>query len=263
MIAGSWSLSQARASFLPLPRYSLDTLADVQARFGIISGDVGLLAQGAKEWIAPHEGLPIEPGDEIRTGEDGRVELIMSDNALWLPSPKVTSKPNTSTPTPSTPQFIVGNLDGGEVDSERAASTVQRWEFNTPAAVIAIRGTEFAIEFSKKNGARLGVFEGTVGLAPAETAEGQQPPIDVDAGHEAIVKRGRPIQTTTKFSPSMKVIAAALPAFRRRLREVQHTWSPFTPDVRAEARKRFVAPPPKPIHHRPPVRKSPTASANS
>src|SRR5258708_28970241 len=65
-----------------------DPLAENQARIGVITGDVGLLSQGAPEWIEPHEGLPIEPGDHIRTGEDGRVELQMSENALWILEPE-------------------------------------------------------------------------------------------------------------------------------------------------------------------------------
>ena len=59
-----------------------DTLAENQARFGVITGDVGLLSLGAVDWIEPHEGLPIEPGDRIRTGEDGTVEVIMGENIL-------------------------------------------------------------------------------------------------------------------------------------------------------------------------------------
>src|SRR5437016_2479434 len=66
---------------------SADPLAENQARFGVISGDVGLLSQGAREWIEPHEGLPIEPGDTIRTGEDGRVELAMNEGVAWSLEP--------------------------------------------------------------------------------------------------------------------------------------------------------------------------------
>ena len=72
---------------LAAPLYA-DTLAENQARFGVITGDVGLLSQGAPEWIEPHEGLPIEPGDHIRTGEDGQAELIMSDKAVWVLEPQ-------------------------------------------------------------------------------------------------------------------------------------------------------------------------------
>src|ERR1700733_13042224 len=84
---------------LAAPVVAVDTLDEVQVRFGVITGDVGLLPQGAVEWIEPHEGLPIEIGDHIRTGEDGRVEIISSENALWLLEPQsdvVAERENTN-----------------------------------------------------------------------------------------------------------------------------------------------------------------------
>jgi len=221
-----------------------DDLAETQARFGMITGDVGLLAQGAKDWIEPHEGLPIEIGDEIRTGEDGRVELVLSDNAVWLlesESHVVAERMDTNT---GRLQLSSGTLVG-KVDTARVAGTVQRWEFDTPAAVASVHGTEFGLVVSKKEGTHLGVFEGIVDLEPAETAEGLQPPIQVASGHEGVSKRGRPIQTLGKFGPAMQAIAAAVPAFRRRVRQIQNTWSPFTPATRLEARRKFVAIVPK------------------
>src|SRR5438132_975029 len=119
-----------------VPQAGADPLAENQSRFGAIQGDVGLLSQGASEWIEPHEGLPIEPGDRIRTGEDGQVELIMSENALW------TLEPETEVVAEHT-ERNAGRLDLesgallGRVDSARTAGVVQRWEFNTPVSVAA------------------------------------------------------------------------------------------------------------------------------
>ncbi len=238
-----------------------EPLTENQARFGVITGDVGLLTQGAMDWIEPHEGLPIEPGDHIRTGEDGRVEILLSENALWMLEPEselVTEHMDTDT---GRFNLSSGTLMG-KVDSERTAGTVQRWEFNTPAAVAAIRGTEFILECSKTEGTRLGVFEGTVDLEPAETAAGLQPPVEVPMGHEAVAKRGRPIQTLKTFSPRMRAWSTALPAFRRRQKQIQNTWSPFTPTVRQELRLKFVKalpkakPRPRPVKRKIPVENS-------
>ena len=182
------------------------------------------------------------------------MEIILSENAFWMLEPESDVVAEHTDTNIGQFDLSSGTLMG-KVDSERTAGTVQKWEFNTPAAVAAIRGTEFALECSKKEGTRLAVFEGSVDLEPAETAEGLQPPMEVPFGHEGVAKRGRPIQVLKKFSARMQALAAALPAFRRRQRQIQNTWSPFTPDVRLEARKKFVAPPPKPVQPRPPVRK--------
>jgi hypothetical protein len=227
-----------------------DPLAENQARFGVITGDVGLLAQGAPEWIEPHEGLPIEPGDQIQTGEDGRVELIMGENVLW------TLEPETEVVTEHM-EINTGRLNLtsgtllGKVDSARAAGVAQRWEFNTPMAVAAVRGTEFALQFSKAEGSLLGVFEGTVEMEPAETAEGLQPPVRVNAGQEAVAARGKALKTLVKFSPPMQLLAAKKTNLERRQSKIQDTWSPFTTATRAEARKKFVAAPPKRARVRP------------
>lgn len=221
-----------------------EPLSENQARFGAITGDVGLLTQGAADWIVPQVGLPLEPGDRIRTGEDGRAEVIFSDKALWV------LEPNTEVVTEHTDNRT-GRIDLdagvllGKVDSEHAAGSAQRWEFYTPAAVIAIRGTEFAIDVSRQEGTRLGVFEGTVEMQAAETAEGPQPPQDIGAGHEALAQRNRTIQVAARFSPRLAALAARRAVVRRRQQAIENTWSPFTPTVRAELRRKLVTPPVK------------------
>jgi hypothetical protein len=227
-----------------------EPLSENQSRFGVITGDVGLLTQGADDWIEPHEGLPIEPGDHIRTGEDGQVELVLSDNALWWLEPQTEAVMEHTETNAGRLDLSSGTLLG-DVDSARAAGIVQRWEFNTPAAVIAVHGTEFAIEVVPRQEARLGVFEGMVEMQPAETAEGPQPPVQVSEGQESISKRGKSIQTLAHFSPRMKILLSKRPSLEKRLKRVQDTWSPFTPSVRATLRSKFVAAP-KPHPHRSP-----------
>jgi len=221
-----------------------EPLAENQSRFGVITGDVGLLTQGAIDWIEPHEGLPMEPGDHIRTGEDGSVELVMSDNVLWVLEPQ-TEVVMEHTETNSGRLDLTGGRLSGRVDSKRAAGTAQRWEFNTPAAVAAVRGTEFGIAASRQEGMHLGVFDGVVEVQPAETAEGPQPAQEVPAGREAVIRRGQPIQTFAKFSAAVSALAARRQAVRSRQKVIENTWSPFTPSVRKELRARFVSAPPK------------------
>ncbi len=270
MASGKWPKRHLRSVIYHLPcllvlaichlpcRVQADTLAENQARFGVITGDVGLLYQGAPEWIEPHEGLPIEPGDRIRTGEDGEVELIMGENVLWMLEPETEIVTEHMETHAGRLNLSSGTLLG-KVDSARAAGIAQQWEFNTPASVVAIRGTEFALQFSKPEGCHLGVFEGTVEVEPAETAEGLQPPVRVSVGQEAVSRRGKPLQMLTKFTPRMQALSAKRAFVARRQRQIQNTWSPFTPAVRAESRRKFVAAPPK----RPRIRPHPVRARHS
>jgi hypothetical protein len=231
---------------LALPAIA-EPLSENQSRFGVITGDVGLLTQGADHWIEPHDGLPLEPGDHIRTGEDGVVELAMSENALWI------LQPGTEVVVEHT-DLNAGRLDLaegrliGKVDSARTAGTVQHWEFNTPAAVVAIRGTEIGLWASKEEGTHLGVFEGKVDMQGAETAEGPQPVTEIQVGKEAVARRGRPVQAASKYSPTMSLLAGKRRDMQHRQQVIENTWSPFTPTLRTELRKKFVAAPAK---HRP------------
>ncbi len=227
-----------------------EPLAENQARLGVITGDVGFLSQGALEWIEPHEGLPLEPGDRIRTGEDGQVELVLSENVVWILESQTELVAEDMEINSGRFNLTTGGVLG-KVDSKRSAGVPQKWEFNTPASVIAIRGTEFALDYTRAEGSHLGVFEGTVELEPAETAQGRQPPVPITAGHEAVIQHGRPIQTTTKFSPRMQARLNGRSYLAGRLRHIQNTWSPFTPTVRTELRRKFVSPPPKRASRRP------------
>jgi hypothetical protein len=221
-----------------------ESLAETQARFGVITGDVGLLTQGAVEWIEPHEGLPLEVGDRIRTGEDGRVELIASENALWVLEPETEVVSEQMGTHAGRLNLSSGTLLG-QVDSARTAGTPQRWEFNTPVAVVAVRGTEFAIEVAPRQSTRLGVFEGEVEMQAAETAEGLPAPVRVGSGQEAFLRRGRGSIMLSKFGPRMEHLARWRGGLRQRQARIQRTWSPHTPIVRQELRRKFVAPAPK------------------
>jgi hypothetical protein len=221
-----------------------EPLSENQARFGVITGDVGLLAQGADHWIVPHEGLPIEPGDHIRTGEDGTVEIVPSAHALWILQPGTDGVVEHNDVNAGRVDLSSGSLLG-KVDSRRTVGTVQRWEFDTPAAVLAVRGGDFAITVTHDDGTRLGVFEGSVDMEPAETAEGPAPPQEVLAGHEASARRGKAVQVLARLSPRLAALSALRPVLHVRQTQIEDTWSPLTPTVRAELRRAYVAAPPK------------------
>lgn len=217
-----------------------DGLADNQARFGVITGDVGLLTQGARDWIVPHDGLPIEPGDHIRTGEDGQVEIIVSQNALWLLRPE-TDIVMEHTETNEGQLDISKGVLLGKLDSGRV-SAAQHWEFNTPMAVCAVRGTEFAIDVPQKQESHLGVFEGNVEMRPAEGASGESSPVRVPAGQEGVLQRGKTLKLLKKFSPGMQQHYQDRVLVEKALIRNQGTWSPYTEALRLNLRRKFVAP---------------------
>ncbi len=225
---------------LSVSRSVAEPLAENQARFGSVTGDVGVLTQGAKDWIAPHEGLPIEPGDHIRTAEDSQVELVMAQNVLWVLEPE--SEMIMEHMEENAGRFdIASGALLGKVDSKRTLGS-QLWEFATPTAVCAVRGTEFAIESTRTDGSHLAVFEGEVEMRSAEAATGEGTPVRIGALEEGVMKRGIPFKKLSSYSPRMARRAAQRALLSASLAKVERTWSPHTPHVREELRAKFVPP---------------------
>lgn len=227
-----------------------EDLAENQARLGVVTGDVGLLSQGAPEWIEAKEGLPLEIGDRLRTGVEGRVEMLVSEVALWALEPESEVLAERMDEDHGRFQLSSGTLLG-TVNSTKAAGRAQLWEIYTPVAGVAIRGTQFALHFSRAIGARLGVYEGEVEVQPAETAEGLPAATRVSANQEAFIPRGKPLRLLTAQSPLMVSLRARRVQVKRRQSQLEGTWTAFTPSVKKELRRKFVAPPPKPRPARP------------
>ena len=98
-------------------------------------------------------------------------------------------------------------------------------------------GTEFAHRVSRqRDGTHLGVFEGTVDIQPAETAEGPQPPVqEVRRAAKRRLRSGRPIQVLSHFGPAHEGFSAKRASLRRRQKQIEDTWSPFTHGARGPA----------------------------
>jgi len=213
-------------------------LAENQGRFGVVEGDVGFLPQGSSEWLEPHEGMPIESGDQIRTADDSQAELRMSPNVLWVLQPE-TQVAAERTDSRSGRLHLTAGALLGKVDSSRVPIQ-QRWDFSTPAAAIAVRGTEFALSFSSVDGTRLAVYEGLVEMQAAETAEGPQPVERIGANQEGWVRRGRPLTVQKTFSPEMQRLRERRAELRKRMAVHQQGWSVWNPQDRKELRKKMV-----------------------
>ena len=228
-------------------------LAENQSRFGAIEGDVGYLPQGFHEWQEPHEGLPFEPGDHLRTADDSRVELQMTENVLWILEPESEAVVEDANDHAGRVDLVEGTLLG-TVDTSRIA-TPQHWELNTPAATVIVHGTQFALSFSAKDGSRLGVFQGEVEMSAAESAAGEPTPIRVAAHEEGRVTHAHPVAGAYPFSPAMRALHARQPELRRRQARAEEGWSYWNPEDRAALRKKYVAAPPKRRAERPHVMK--------
>jgi hypothetical protein len=235
--AGVTSLILLAGICLPI---HADDLAENQARFGAVTGTVQILTQGADDWLDVQTGLPIDVGDEIRTDEDGEAELWVAENVVWVIAPGS--------------DLIVGRTEGQEGHLqlcrgalrgkvETPTHRVGVWEFETPVAVCAVRGTEFALTHSEVDGTHLGVFKGVVAMRQAETATESFSPVMIGANEEGILVKRQPLRKLTSFTPVISAQARELPRLQRRFHEAGAVWTPLTRSYRLEMRRKLVPAP--------------------
>jgi hypothetical protein len=244
-LASSMLVAVAVAFASPLS--SANELAENQARFGEITGTVEVLSQGAVEWVEAHKDLPLETGDQIRVGEESQAELSIAPNVLWVAGGETELIVGHTTEKEGRISMRRGVLSG---KVEPLAGRLGSWNFETPAGVCGVRGTEFILTHSDEEGTELAVAKGIVELQPAESAEGNVPPVLIGAGEQGILKKRMPLRKLTRFTPAMQARVRHLPRIQKRFRDTAGVWSPLTHAYRVELRRKFIAPPPK-IRRRP------------
>ena len=218
-----------------------------QARVGLVKGDVKILQTGAAEWAVLKQDLPLESGDQILTGEDGEVEIAVAENVLWLLLPNsqfVIGRTETSRGTFSMPEgTLLGKVSHGP------AGESQEWQFQMPTAMCSIKGTEFGIVMSKKEGMQLGVYSGQVEVRTVDL-EDRQPPYLVAAKEEGQAQRGQTFLKKIQLGSEFVALSKRLPEVRERSSSIQNAWTSFTKEERLLVRRKFL-PEIKPPQKRP------------
>jgi hypothetical protein len=143
-------------------------------------------------WRAARAGDPLSPGDVVRTGHDGRAELVLAAGSVRLYGDTLLRLPAAS----SAP----GSADAVELDEGSSLFDVLRrgrddFEVRTPEVVVSIKGTRFLVA---EAGAEVAVFHGTVGLH-RESQPARE--LLVREGFAALVEPGRPFELRWTGAP--------------------------------------------------------------
>ncbi len=178
------------------------------AVFGLptrVKGDVRIKTK--QGWKPLNASTPFRPGDVVETGEASHVEFVTPDGFI------VQMGPNSSLQASVPPKrsrwerfkgrvrFTVMCLKkkglARELTAGRYQASCTRPVLRLRMATLAVRGTEFEAESLDGQATRIRVTEGTVEL----TLDGHEAPIDVPAGHEAIL-RDDAIEGPRPFEPA-------------------------------------------------------------
>ena len=234
-----------KTSFLILPAALLlfkfsAAAEDFDARLGAISGSVEVLAAPeADVWSDAEEGMPLSAGDKVRSGADSSAEIALDDGGVIRLGENSTVK--VSSLGRSSASFF---LDMGSLVAKIQGllkKKLERLEVRTPAAVAAVRGTEFCVEHDQaENETTAGVFdEGKLSVSAIDAdgkpvAEGL-----VEQGNEVSLRAGAREVRPAGMRRLLRRRAHVL-AMRTRLTALRKTWKRMPPEKRMELRERFT-----------------------
>ncbi|GAA4422152.1 FecR family protein [Acidovorax lacteus] len=114
------------------------------------TGDVQLRRAGSTSAVS--KGLPVEAGDVLLTGADGRAQIRFSDGGLvaLYPGSQFTVTRYADTGNPAQDQFAVSLLQGGlrAITGLIGKREPRNYQVTTPTAVVGIRGSAFLVAFN-------------------------------------------------------------------------------------------------------------------
>ncbi|PIU20645.1 MAG: hypothetical protein COT18_01180 [Elusimicrobia bacterium CG08_land_8_20_14_0_20_59_10] len=227
------------AAFLLLGLAGPSCAEDYDARLSTFTGSVDVLAAGETDsWREAEADMPLEAGDKVRTAQDSSAELTLDGGGL-LRLGENSSTELSSLKTGSSSFFLRAGSLVAKIKGLLKAG--QRFGVRTPAAVCAIRGTEFGVEHDEEGGeTTAGVFD--EGSLSVSSLDGDGAPIAeemVEKGDEVNLRAGQ-----RKFKPARmrrlirhrKVLLAA----RGRLAKLGKNWKRLPQGKRQELRERFM-----------------------
>jgi len=138
-------------------------------RLGLISGEVSIGRGEPPVWSPPRSGDALAAGDQIRTGREGRVELVWQGATIRLFGDSLLRLPEERRGVA---------LDQGDGLFDVLKRVGKSFEVETPDVVVSVKGTRFAVELEGET-ASVAVYRGSVGVRTSETLQ-----------HEVIVREG-------------------------------------------------------------------------
>jgi Flp pilus assembly protein TadD len=150
------------------------------------AGEVEFQSASSTNWQHAPVGTTLRPGDRLRTRDESRAAVQLSDRSIL----RLNEQTTLEIFAPRHAEKKRFGLKGGSIfffNREKPADV----EFDTPLAAGAIRGTEFLLEVTGTNFAlRLALIDGLVTL---QTSDGE---VSLERGQDLRLAPGQPAQKT-------------------------------------------------------------------
>jgi len=152
------------------------------------SGDVSIMTEGFQP-VALAAGMILQPGNSIRTGQNGRVLLTRGNETILISANTAISFPKTSKQNGMSTTIL---QQAGSILLEVEKRAINHFEVETPHLSAVVKGTRFHVSMSG-NDTRVGVFRGQVEVT------------DFVSGQHALVNAGQNATVSTQGSTGLSL----------------------------------------------------------
>jgi hypothetical protein len=179
-------------------------LAQTVARTGKIKSIVGtanIRRTGTINWVNARVNMPVKERDAVRTFIESELELETSEGTIVKLSENSTLELDKFSAKDNAENTTVKIMNGSIIANvKKLANSSSKFEFETPTATAAIRGTVVGFEVSKEK-TTVKVYEGTVVVTPHGAKKG----IEIKDNQMTSVIKGQKTITIEKLEQKPNV----------------------------------------------------------
>lgn len=167
--------------------------AELYLRIAVINslmGDVKVFVSKEGNWITPEKGHTLRPKDQINVFQGSEATVTFQDGtSIVIKENSLLSIEKLFIEKPSEEKETIFKLWLGKIKAivTQADPTKEKFEFLTPSATCAIRGTDLSLAVNKTNDTLLKVYEGEVA---AREISGLGGDFIVKAGQQMKISKG-------------------------------------------------------------------------
>lgn len=204
------------------------------ARITAVEGVVDVQFAGEADWSPAEADTPLTPGDSVRTDKESQAEIAFGDQTLYELQEQSTLALGEASASKVRFDLSIGSL----LLHLRKLTSAKAVEVQTPAAVAAVRGTEFAVEAAEDGETSVGVYEGEVSVLGLDESGARGAETKVAKDSELQVRRGvrpgppRPIKRLLRLRERLTHVRARRIAVRR-------DWKAMDPARRQQIRTKL------------------------
>lgn len=198
-----------------------------------VQGTVTLFAADDPEGVPAEVDMPLEPGDRIVTGAGSTAELAFDSGESVV---TIDESSDFTLRSAQRSQTVLDLASGGLLAKIKKLLEGETLRVQAPAAVAAVRGTEFGVEASEGGQTHVGVFdEGRV-----EVSGQSGPPQVLEPNQETSVVKGAPAQPPRRLERFVRRRELMRKEVRARASRLRRAWKTLPPERRRELRRKAL-----------------------